>query len=116
MLGRGTRSMLGRHWPAGSVAIPAIVFWEVGLLCGSGRYHLPVPVRDWRARLIAAGANEAPLDGNIALRAAELTGFHGDPADRFIVATALVHGAVLVTADERLLAWRHGLERHDART
>ena len=36
-------------------------------------------------------------------------------ADRFIVATALVHGAALVTADQRLLDWCHGLERHDAR-
>ena len=29
---------------------------------------------------------------------------HGDPADRLIAATAPAHGAVLLTADERLLA------------
>jgi PIN domain nuclease of toxin-antitoxin system len=28
--------------------------------------------------------------------------FHGDPADRLIVATALTHGAALVTKDERI--------------
>ena len=27
---------------------------------------------------------------------------HGDPGDRFIVATALTHGATLMTADEKI--------------
>jgi PIN domain nuclease of toxin-antitoxin system len=45
----------------------------------------------------------------------ELSRLHDDPADRFIVATALTHGATLMTADERLLAWPHAMERHDAR-
>jgi PIN domain nuclease of toxin-antitoxin system len=40
---------------------------------------------------------------------------HDDPADRFVAATALVHEACLITADERRLAWRHVLERQDAR-
>ena len=31
---------------------------------------------------------------------------HQDPADRFIVATAKVHGLTLVTADARLLRCR----------
>ena len=63
----------------------------------------------WLARLI-----ELPLDGTVALRALDLAGLHDDPADRFVVATALVHGASLLTADVRLLDWRHPLERHDA--
>ena len=52
---------------------------------------------------------------SVALRALDLAGMPADPADRLIVATALEHHASLVTADEKLLAWRHGLERHDAR-
>ncbi|MCD6225047.1 MAG: hypothetical protein J7K32_05915 [Deltaproteobacteria bacterium] len=31
--------------------------------------------------------------------------FHGDPADRMILATALEYPATLVTADKRILAW-----------
>jgi len=34
---------------------------------------------------------------------AGLTGGHDDPADRFIAATAMVHGLALVTADRSLL-------------
>jgi PIN domain nuclease of toxin-antitoxin system len=52
--------------------------------------------------------------GEIAIVAGELDGLHGDPADRFIAATAIVHDATLVTADERLLRWRHPLRRQNA--
>jgi hypothetical protein len=32
-----------------------------------------------------------------------------------VTATALLHGATLVTADDRILAWSGTLQRHDAR-
>jgi PIN domain nuclease of toxin-antitoxin system len=114
-LGRKTRVMIDRLWGGGKVAVPAIAFWEVGLLQARRRLRLPLPVPEWREAVLAAGAIELPLDGAVAVRALDLSGLHDDPADRFIVATALVHGAALMTADERLLAWRHALERHDAR-
>lgn len=39
-------------------------------------------------------------------RAAQLDGaMHGDPFDRIIVATALLHGAPVVTRDDRIRAW-----------
>jgi PIN domain nuclease of toxin-antitoxin system len=114
-LGRKARARIEQLWPSGAVAVPAIAFWEVGLLQARGRLRLPASVREWREALIAAGVVELPLDGSAAVRALELTGLHDDPADKFIAATALVHGAALMTADERLLHWRHPLERHDAR-
>ena len=114
-LGRKARALMDRLWASGKVAVPAIVFWEVGLLQARQRLDLPTSVREWRDAVLAAGAVELPLDGAIAVRALELSGLHDDPADRFIVATALVHGAGLMTADERLLDWRHSMERVDAR-
>lgn len=114
-LGRKARVLIDRHWTIGKVAVPAIAFWEVGLLQARRRLQLPSPVREWRDAVLAAGAIELPLDGAVAVRAVDLSGLHDDPADRFIVATALVHGAALMTADERLLDWHHALERHDAR-
>src|SRR5688500_13663632 len=46
-----------------------------------------------------------------AILAGELEGLNGDPADRIIAATAIAHGAALMTADANLLRWRHRLKR-----
>jgi PIN domain nuclease of toxin-antitoxin system len=67
-----------------------------------------------RRQILGAGAIELPLTGEIAIVAGELDGLHGDPADRFIAATAIAHDATLMTADQRLLDWRHGLRRQNA--
>jgi PIN domain nuclease of toxin-antitoxin system len=114
-LGRKARALMDQLWPSGRVTVPAIVFWEVGLLQARGRLRLPMSILDWREALLAAGVVELPLDGRTSIRALDLANLHEDPADRFIVATALVHGAALMTADRRLLDWRHTLARHDAR-
>jgi PIN domain nuclease of toxin-antitoxin system len=114
-LGRKARALIDRLWALGKVAVPAIAFWEIGVLQERKRLRLPIPLAEWREAVLAAGAVELPLDGTVAVRAVELAGLHSDPADRFIVATALVHGAALMTADERLLDWRHSMDRHDAR-
>jgi PIN domain nuclease of toxin-antitoxin system len=50
----------------------------------------------------------------MAILSVQLEGLHPDPADRFIVATAIAHGATLMTADAKLLRWRHPLARQDA--
>jgi PIN domain nuclease of toxin-antitoxin system len=67
---------------------------------------LRLPVREWVARSEAlSGLHFLPVDTAIALRAVELIGLQPDPADRMIVASAELLGAVLVTRDERLLAY-----------
>jgi PIN domain nuclease of toxin-antitoxin system len=76
-----------------------------------------VPLEEWRESVLGQGLYEIPLDGATALRAGTLAdGLHGDPGDRMIVATALMHGCTLVTADQDLLSWPGMLERVDART
>ena len=114
-LGRKARALVEKSWTAGKLAVPAVAFWEIGLLEARKRLRLPAPVREWRQSLLDAGMIELPLDGVVALRSLDLTGLPDDPADSFIAATALVHGAALMTADEKILNWRHALERHDAR-
>jgi PIN domain nuclease of toxin-antitoxin system len=63
--------------------------------------------------IVDAGVRELPITGDIAILAAGLD-LHGDPADRFIVATAIAHEATLITADRTLLRWRHKLSRQNA--
>ena len=64
--------------------------------------------------LLSTGVRELPLTSGIALLSVGLTGLHGDPADRFIAATAIVHDATLITADRSLLSWGHQLRRQNA--
>jgi PIN domain nuclease of toxin-antitoxin system len=45
------------------------------------------------------------IDPDIAVKSTSLDGFHGDPADRIIVATAIQKKAKLVTADKSILKY-----------
>lgn len=114
-VGKKTRRLIDRYWEDGAVGVSAVSFWELGKLEAKRRLKLPAPASKLRIELLQAGLIELPLDGATAIRSLDLTGLPDDPADRFIAATALTRGAILVTADESILAWKHSLERHDAR-
>ncbi len=47
--------------------------------------------------------HEIPVTFDVAFGSRSIRLGHADPADRFIAATAMVHGLTLVTADESLL-------------
>jgi PIN domain nuclease of toxin-antitoxin system len=84
------------------IGVPAISLWEVAVLVRKGRLELDVSVADWADRLLAIPKVEClAIDDRIALRAEELP-MHGDPADRFIIATAIEHRGRLVTKDAAL--------------
>jgi PIN domain nuclease of toxin-antitoxin system len=93
---------------ASRVGVCAISVWEVAMLVERGRLKLDRDVLDWAlAALDLPKAELLELTPAIAVRSARPgDGFHGDPADRIIVATALEHRAPLVTRDERI--HRHG--------
>ena len=114
-LGRKARSLVDRLWARGEVAVCALSFWEAAFLQARGRLDLPAAPQEWRDRVLADGVVEFPVDGDAGIRAVALGGLPSDPVDRLIVATAISRGAELMTADERLLAWKHPLVRHDAR-
>jgi len=103
-LGAQTRLEIDRAWRSDAAAVSAIWFWGVGMLTRWGRLRFPEDVGMWRREQIDQGIAEIPVDGDIGIRAADLRGFHGDPADRIIVATAL-GGHRLATADRRILEW-----------
>ena len=115
-LGSSSRRVIEAAWREGSVGVSAISFWEVAMLAIRGRLELPCEADLWRRHWLDAGLRELALDGSIALRAVSLVGFHPDPADRFLVATAQGMRATLLTADQAILGWAGSLERHDART
>jgi hypothetical protein len=61
-----------------------------------------IPVMAWRNARLDGGLQEISLGGDIGIAAAELENFHTDPADRFIVASAMLNGFTLITADRHL--------------
>ncbi|MGC1484327.1 MAG: type II toxin-antitoxin system VapC family toxin [Candidatus Acidiferrum sp.] len=79
-----------------------ISIWEALTLYRKGRIQLPAEPVDWLPLALAGIHREAPLTHEIALAAHQLH-LHGDPADRFLAATAQVLDLTLVTADQRLL-------------
>ena len=101
---------------AGRVGVIWVGFWEARLRQQRGRIALAATPATWRDDWQAAGLRELPLTGSVALAAVALQGFHADPADRFITATALEHNALLITADQAILNWPdRSLNRLDAR-
>ena len=113
-LGLSARAEIQQAWEDDDLALSAISFWEIAMLRDKGRIRHPDDVALWRRDQLVQGMVEIPVDGEIGVRAATITNFHGDPADRIIVATAQ-GGHRLVTADERILAWSGNLGRLDAR-
>ncbi len=82
------------------VAVSAISHWEVAELHRRGRVVLPLPLDDWFTNATqGSGIETVPLTGSIAIRAAMLTQQHRDPADRFIIATAVEHALPLLSLD-----------------
>jgi PIN domain nuclease of toxin-antitoxin system len=85
-----------------------ISLWEVAMLAFKGRIsvgqrELPLFLHDLTA---GWGTIVLPITPEIAALAYAPAFSHGDPADRIIAATAMAHGAPLITED-RLL---HGVE------
>ena len=73
------------------------------MLADKKRVVLDRPIDAWvEAALRGPRVELLPRTPSIALRAATFSALHGDPADRLILATALVHGARLVTHDAKL--------------
>jgi PIN domain nuclease of toxin-antitoxin system len=113
-LGRKARQACVDALARNELAVPSIVFFEVGFLSSRGKLRPLVALRDWHAGMRSLGIRELPLSVEIAIRASEIGNLTGDPIDRLIVATALVEDAVLLTADGSLLAWPGEVRRQDA--
>lgn len=108
-LARKARSAISRELPDGRLGIPAICAWEIDMLVVKGRLLLSMDVDRWFEAVQAVhGVAVLPLGIDIALDSTRLPGqFHGDPADRIIVATARAHNAPLISADPRIRDYRH---------
>ena len=112
----GTESLqaINRALANDQLGVASISFWEIAMLVRKGRLDFRIELDVWRLDLLQSGLVEIPLQGSTALRAGQLQEFHGDPADRMIVATAIEQSATLVTADKNILGWDKLHQKIDA--
>lgn len=104
-LGSAAREEIDR---SEQVGVATISVWEVTMLVAKGRVSLDRPLERWLAQALANPRVIAlNLTVNIAVRAGLLDGdgFPGDPADRFIYASARAWDARLATQDRALRAF-----------
>ncbi len=87
--------------PQSELLLSPISTWETLVLARKGRIELKPSPSEWVLdALRRSGPTAAPLSHGIALRSEALDSFASeDPADRFLVATALELELTLVTAD-----------------
>lgn len=99
------------------VFVSPVSAWEVGMLSrpkpgrAAAVQFRPDP-KTWFANFLGGPAiMDAPLTYDIAIEASWLPGeFHGDPADRLIVATARNRGFPIVTRDRKIIEYgKNGL-------
>ena len=84
------------------LAVSAVSCWEVTYLAKKNRIELPMALSEWMtAALDGSGVEVIDISSRIAVQSAELPDIHRDPADRFIIATALESGFHVVSFDER---------------
>ena len=80
-----------------------ISIWETLILAEKGRISLqPDPVTWVNLALKTLETHEAQMNHPIAILSRQIALPHQDPADRFIVATAIYYGLKLATVDANL--------------
>ena len=88
----------------GTLAIADITLRELAVIIAKGRVRVNPPLPRYLS-FIESTFQVVPITAEIAERSLHFSAaYPKDPADRLIGATALVHGAKLVTADEKIRA------------
>lgn len=87
---------------ASAVLVSAASAWELALLVDAGRLAFDRPIKVWLADVARRrGTRAVAVDADVAVDAVALgqQGFHRDPADRFLYATAARERVPLISRD-----------------
>ena len=96
-------SVLEQGEQEGVLVCADISLWEIAMLIRKNRISPGIDGAVFcRLALEARGVRVLPITPVIAQRSTTIDLPQGDPADRLIAATALVHDAVLLTVDKKL--------------
>ncbi len=103
----GFLSVISRAVKGCLIKIPAICTWEVSMLAAKNRIALSENTLDWiNNALSAPGISLCPFTPEIAYESSNLPGdFHGDSADRMIIASTRILNGSLLTFDNKILKY-----------
>ncbi|WP_246844449.1 type II toxin-antitoxin system VapC family toxin [Hydrocoleum sp. CS-953] len=91
--------------PNNELWLSPISVWEALVLAEKGRISVqPDPVTWINLALQSLETREAQMNHAIAILSRQVVLPHKDPADRFIVATAIYYGLILATVDTNIIA------------
>ncbi|AAY61552.1 PIN domain protein [Rickettsia felis str. Pedreira] len=87
--------------------LSSISLWEIAMLNFKKRINVYEPIKDFLNSITNInGLSIKDISPEVAAESVSLMDdFHGDPADRIIVATAKCLGATLLTRDQKILSW-----------
>ena len=96
-LSENARSMIEE---APVLYVSAVTAWEIAVKASKGKIQLPFSPREWFNAVVKLyDIDVLKLSADEMLKSTELPWLHNDPADRFIIATALKNNFTVVTAD-----------------
>lgn len=108
-LSRHSLSHIEHAKERGAVYVSSISVWEVCMLEKKGRISFSIPVKEWiKQSERLSFFNFIPVDNGIAEKSVSLDGaLHSDPADRIIIATALLRKYPLITKDTKMIDYEN---------
>jgi PIN domain nuclease of toxin-antitoxin system len=102
-----TRKLIKNTCKQSCLLIASISVWEIAMLQSKGKIFLTQPLQQWVKKVASLPYIKViPLSPEIAIESCELPGeFHGDPADRMIVATCRILDVPLMTRDQKIVEY-----------
>ncbi|AFY89238.1 type II toxin-antitoxin system VapC family toxin [Chroococcidiopsis thermalis] len=102
-LTKANEQWIQQYQPQG-LGVSIISCWEVAKLVENNKLVLSCSVSEWLNDALAyPGVQLLDLTLPIVVESTQLVGFHRDPADQIIVATARIYNCPLLTVDEKIL-------------
>lgn len=97
-----------QQYSSQGLGVSIISCWEVAKLVEKNRLDLSISVDLWLEKATNyPNVRVFDLTMPIVVQSTQLEGFHNDPADQIIVATAKVCNCPLLTADRKILDYFH---------
>ena len=88
------------------VYVSAISAFEITIKSAKKKLSLPLPVEEWWKNAVSHhNLDVVSVSDEIFLRSASLPAIHADPADRIIIATALLKNIPVITSDGNFKAY-----------